>query len=189
MAQVCAEEGYRRATVQAVIARARVSSKAFYELFRHREECFLAAYDAAVVRLLVRVLAAYGNAGAGRSWPERLRAALEALLLFLASEPTAARICFVEVVVAGPPARARYESTTRVLAGLIEAGREPGWGEQPPGSTAVWVVHGVALAIRDQILAGRSGRLSELLEDLLYSALVPYVGQREALRVAGRGGA
>jgi hypothetical protein len=78
----------------------------------------------------------------------------------------------------------------RVLAGLVEAGRgEPGGGERLPASIAVRVVHGVALAIRDQILAGRGGRLSELLEDLLYSALIPYVGQREALRLAGRRGA
>jgi AcrR family transcriptional regulator len=170
-----------------------VSSKAFHELFRDREECFLAAYDAAVVRLLGRVIAAYGNAG--RAWPERLRAALEALLLSLESEPAVARVCFVEVVVAGPAARARYESTTRVLAWLVEAGRgepgggEPGGAERLPASTAVWVVHGLALAIRDQILAGRGGRLSELLEDLIYTALVPYLGQEQALRVAGRRGA
>src|SRR5262249_28796564 len=59
MAQACAAEGYGRATVAAVIARAGVSRKTFYEQFSDREDCFLAAYDAIVSQFIERVIAAY----------------------------------------------------------------------------------------------------------------------------------
>jgi hypothetical protein len=72
-----------------------------------------------------------------------------------------------------------------VLATLLDEGR----GERPghrdlPASTAVAMVHGSALVIRDHILADATALLGELLPDLMYATLVPYVGQEEALRLA-----
>src|SRR3954452_23052879 len=48
MAETVAAKGYAATTVADVVARAGVSRKTFYEHFRDREDCFLAAYDAAV---------------------------------------------------------------------------------------------------------------------------------------------
>jgi AcrR family transcriptional regulator len=47
------------------------------------------------------------------------------------------------------------------------------------------VIEGGAFLIREQILAGCTEQLESLLPDLTYAALVPYLGQREALRQAG----
>jgi AcrR family transcriptional regulator len=187
MAEVCASNGYGAATVAAVTARAGVSRKTFYEYFSDREACFLAAYDAILGRFFDQVIGAYRLPE--RPWPERVRAALAQLLSFLAAEPAFARMCIVEVVTAGPRALERYMSAVRLLARLLDEGR----GERPghedlPTSTAFAVIHGSALVIRDQILAGRTEQLSELLPDLLYTALVPYVGQEEALRRASAPG-
>src|SRR5215218_6805837 len=52
MAQVVAEKGYGAATVADVIERAGVSRKTFYEHFRDKEACFLAAFDTGVEILL-----------------------------------------------------------------------------------------------------------------------------------------
>jgi AcrR family transcriptional regulator len=180
MVEVCAADGYGAATVSAVIARARVSRKTFYEQFDDRESCFLAAYDAIVGELRTKLIGAYEQQEL--SWPERIRAALEALLRYLATEPRSARMCVVEVLAAGPSALERYTSALRVLANTLDAWREehPGY-ELKPASTADAVIHGCALLIRNHILAGRTERLPELLPDLLFAALVTYIGQEEAL--------
>src|SRR3954454_2857364 len=52
MAQAVAEKGYAATTVADVIAGAGVSRKTFYEQFRDKEDCFLAAYDTGVELLL-----------------------------------------------------------------------------------------------------------------------------------------
>jgi AcrR family transcriptional regulator len=181
IAEVCASDGYGGASVAAVVARAGVSRKTFYEHFTNKEACFLAAYDAILNKFLGVVIDAYKQPEL--AWPKRVEAALDALLSFLAAEPAFARMCIVEVVAAGPRALERYMSAVRLLANLLGDGRGACAGhEEVPASTAVAVIQGSALVIRDQILAGRTEQLTKLLPDLLYAALVPYLGQEEALR-------
>jgi AcrR family transcriptional regulator len=186
MAQACASEGYGGATVAAVIARAGVSRKTFYEQFRDREDCFLAAYDAILARFLAEVIAAYQQPEL--DWPLRVRAAVQALLAFLAAEPAYARMCIVEVLAAGERANDRYTWAVRALASLLDEGSaqlpNP---EEVPASISGAVIEGGAFLIREQILAGRNEQLETLLPDITYAALVPYLGQDEALRVAQAG--
>jgi AcrR family transcriptional regulator len=184
MAQICAAGGYGAATVEAVIARAGVSRRTFYDQFKDREECFLAAYDAVLAQFLERVLAAYGQAGP--DWPERMRAAIAALLSFLAADPAFARMCIVEVLAAGERALDRYHAAVGVLAGLLDDGRAltPD-AEELPGAVAADIVEGGAFLIREQILAGRTEQLEALLPDITYATLVPYLGPEQAFRRAG----
>jgi AcrR family transcriptional regulator len=188
MAQVCASEGYGGATVAAVIARAGVSRKTFYQQFANREDCFLAAYDAILAQFLGKVTAAYQQPEL--DWPGRVRAAAEALLTFLAAEPAFARMCIVEVLAAGERAIERYGSAVEVLAGLLDEGRRqlPN-ADEVPATTSGALIEGGAFLIREQILAGRTEQLETLLPDITYAALVPYLGQEEALRTAQAGGA
>jgi AcrR family transcriptional regulator len=183
MAEVCAAHGYAGTSVALVVARAGVSRQTFYEHFTDKEACFLAAYDAILDSFLGEVSAAYEQSAG--PWPERIRATIEALLALLAAKPAFTRMCIIEVLAAGPSALMRYMSAAGALAGLFEQGR----GERPghehlPTSTALAVIHGGALAIRDQILDGADEQLTELLPGLTYGMLVPYIGQEEALRVA-----
>jgi AcrR family transcriptional regulator len=139
--------------VAAVIAGAGVSRKTFYEQFRDREDCFLAAYDAILAQFLARVTAAYRQPEL--DWPERVRAAIEALLAFLAAEPAFARMCIVEALAAGERAIERYDSAVLALAGLLDEGR----GQLPnpdevPATMARALIEGGAFLIREQILAG-----------------------------------
>ena len=55
MANATAEKGYVHTTVADVIKRAGVSRETFYEHFSDKEDCFIAAYDAGVEAVLVRV--------------------------------------------------------------------------------------------------------------------------------------
>src|SRR5687768_18574853 len=49
-----AERGYAAATIDDVVRRAGVSKKTFYEHFADKQDCFLAAYEAASEELLER---------------------------------------------------------------------------------------------------------------------------------------
>ena len=57
-----AERGYAAATIDDVVRRAGVSKKTFYEHFADKQDCFLAAYEAASEELLERVREAHADA-------------------------------------------------------------------------------------------------------------------------------
>jgi len=117
MAHVVATAGYEETTVERVLVQAGVSRRTFYELFDDREDCFLAAYDDAMGRVLGVVTDAYLDCEA----PERrIEAALEAFLDFLAAEPELARMCIVEVFAAGAQARERRAAVMERLAQLVQ---------------------------------------------------------------------
>jgi AcrR family transcriptional regulator len=69
--QAAAELGYAEMSVEAIIVRAGVSRRTFYEHFKNKEDAFLAAYDAVVHRTVTRVRRAYLNETTAleRCWP------------------------------------------------------------------------------------------------------------------------
>jgi len=142
LVEVLAEHGLENASVGRICKRAGVSRRTFYEIFDDRDECLLAAFDAAVDRLAVPVLAAYRGPGATRqkrgaqkpqAWRERIRAALIALLEQFDSEPDLARMCVVETLKAGPRVAERRAGVLAALVAAVEQGR----GEARRGSRAV----------------------------------------------------
>ena len=62
-----------------MIGTAGVSRKTFYELFDSKEDCFLAAYDILLGRLLDDAEAAFALQP-GAPWPERIETGLRAVL-------------------------------------------------------------------------------------------------------------
>ena len=112
-----ADKGYASATIDDIVRGAGVSKKTFYEHFRDKEDCFLAAYEAAAGELFERVRAAQHEPG---DWLERARAGIRAYLRWLAGDPALARVFLIEVAAAGPRAAAcrerlrdRYAELTR----------------------------------------------------------------------------
>ena len=180
MAEACARKGYGSTSVADVVAGARVSRATFYALFHDKEDCFLAAYDAVTAQALGKLIQAYRQ---DAPWPERVAGALEAVLAFGAAEPAFARMCLVEVLAAGPAALERHQGVVRVVAALVDEGEaftEERRGFPPRVGRAV-VGGGLAL-VREEIMAGRTAQLPELLPDLVYTTLAPYLGHEGALR-------
>ncbi len=112
-----ADKGYASATIDDIVRGAGVSKKTFYEHFRDKEDCFLAAYETAAGELFERVRAAQHEPG---DWLERARAGIRAYLRWLAGDPALARVFLIEVAAAGPRAAAcrerlrdRYAELTR----------------------------------------------------------------------------
>jgi AcrR family transcriptional regulator len=171
------ELGYPALTVAAILQRAGVSRKTFYEHFADKEECFLAAYDVVTGGLLHGVSVAYEQPG---PWRQRVRAGLAEFLRLLAAEPAFARMCIVEVLAAGPRALQRRDDAMRRFTVFFDAGlREMPPGADPPPFLAESVVGAIYELVYARIRRGETEALPEILDDLMYVALVPFLG-REA---------
>jgi len=189
MVRVAAAKGYEAATVADVIEVAGVSRETFHEMFVGKEDCFLEAYDAVIDVLVAHVTSAYEAAG-GEPWPDRMTAALRALVALLASESDIARMAMVEVTAVGESARERYRAALTRFSRLLEEGREYApEGHSLPPDTARFAIGGATSLIFDEIRAGRGPELERILPDLVFAVLMPYLGpeaaEDEMRRVAG----
>lgn len=175
MVRTAAARGYAEATIDEVTAMAGLPREAFDELWPDKEACFLEAYDAVVDVLLAHVAAAFESASG--AWPERLAAALEALLSLLAAEADIARMAIVEVTAVGEDARLRYRRALDRFVPFLDAGRELSpRGEELPADTARFAIGSVVATIFDEVRAGRGGELPRARARLLLALLTPYLG-------------
>jgi len=118
MTEAVAQRGFARVTVADVIRGAGVSRETFYEHFRDKEECFLAALDGAAELLAQHVGGAFAEADVAAP-VDRLDAVLGAYLETMASEPAAARTFLIEVYAAGDAAIARRVATLNRFVDLL----------------------------------------------------------------------
>jgi AcrR family transcriptional regulator len=145
-----AEKGYAHTTVADVVARARVSRRAFYDHFTDLPECFFAAVTAAQEEIFAHLSAriagpgggtpraAHGGASAAATSPAdaspagTLRRSVHAYLTLCAQEPEFARCVLVELPAAGPAALAGRNAAYRWIAGLLRLWRERAHGGALP---------------------------------------------------------
>lgn len=184
LAAVCAVKGYAQIRVQDIIDHAGVSRRTFYDLFADKEECFLAAYDVILARVFDHVDAAYRTGQL--PWAQRVAAALRALIEQYDADPGLARLVMVEVHAAGQRALERRDAALRRFSVFFDAGA----AELPPSMSgrellAQAVTGGLYETLFTYIVTGRIDRLPDLLPDLLYCALVPYLGHGAALAASG----
>ncbi len=180
--EVAGAEGYAGMTVSAVIARAGVSRKTFYEFFADREACFLAAFDDVLDRGLAGVREAIDEHA---PWPEQVRAALSRGLDVLAAHPHEARVGFVEVLAAGPRALVRRDEAMRAFMVFLS----PGYDAAPAGLAvpelmAEAVVGALYEIVYARVLNGSVAELPALLPQLLFCALAPFIGAEAAAAAA-----
>jgi AcrR family transcriptional regulator len=173
MAECCAEKTFADTTISDIVGRAGVSRRTFYKLFANKRDCFEAAINS-FAEEIPRIVAA-GSSEA--SWPDRVRKTIAEILGRLAAKPAFANLALVEAVGVDPALVNRYWDP------LIEAmSRSPEEREgEPPISAARAAVGAAQVLIAQKVSAGRGEQLPELLPDLVYIALVPFVGQEEAL--------
>jgi len=183
MKSLAGENGYHEASIAGVIKRAGVTRKAFYKLFEDKEQCFIRAYERDLARLLTLTLEAFETQD---KWADRVRAALSALLHALARDPTAARLCFIEVMTAGPRAIAARNEAMRGFTIVFDTGRLEDDRARPP-ALALNMVGGMSEIIHREIAAGRAEDLPNVLPDLMYTAVLPILGPEAAERELERG--
>jgi AcrR family transcriptional regulator len=116
-------KGYHATTVPMIVRAAKSSVGSFYFYFRNKEDIFAAALDA----LGAHISAALNEAirAAGADVPAQMRAAVKALVRFLAENPEEARILIVESSGLGKQLEAVrrqvIESHTRGVEGALRA--------------------------------------------------------------------
>jgi AcrR family transcriptional regulator len=182
IAHEVAERGYRATTITEISKSASVSTRDFYEIFETKEECFLAAFDA-VRDHLARLIAA--AAATEPDWTRQAIGCLRAGLDFFSSQPDLARLCLLESVSATPAIAIAYREAVLALVPALAAGRS----ELPDPDTLLpetesSIIGGAVSLVTGRIVAGETGRLPQLLPDLIEFTLSPYLGAERALGLA-----
>jgi AcrR family transcriptional regulator len=177
-----AEHGYNETTVSSIIKAAGLSRATFYQLFTDREACFTAAYEATLADLRQTAL---GAPAPGEQWPERVRAALAALLAALAANPERARLFLVAPATVGDQALERHHRALRDLIGdLIATPPGPPASPRPSEAREQALAGGLSGLIVRKIQAGEEGQLPDLLPALSELLFRPYLGEDAAIRLA-----
>ena len=180
MVRVAAAKGYEATTAADVIEAAGVSREVFDATFVGKEGCFLEAYDAVIDVLVAHVSTAFEST-VGQPWPDRIVAALRALVDLLATEHDIARMAMVEVTAVGEDARIRYRGALGRFTYFLEEGRSASaQGDELPADTARFAIGGATSMIFDEIRAGRGPELRQVLPDLVFAVLMPYLGPEAA---------
>ncbi len=170
--------GYRDAHITEVVHRAGVSRRTFYEHFEGKEECFAAAYEHAMGQLWQLTLREFEMQ---EEWVDALRAGLRAMLEALARRPEAARVCFVEVLAAGPAAAERRDAAMRSFLPLFaDAPIAVPRAERIFDALGMGRVAELTEVLHGEIAAGRTADLPALLPDLTYLAVLPFLGPEAA---------
>jgi AcrR family transcriptional regulator len=176
--EAVAEHGYNATTIGAITEAAGISRRTFYEHFKDKEGCFLAAYEMIDTHVRGAMLTAAERPG---PWPERVHAGLAALLDVLSRDLAVARFYLTEPLAAGGEIAARYRDAMALLAATI---RPEAAADADVEIRDQVLMGGVATLIARRLKAGEAGSLPELLPDLTELALAPYLGREEARSLA-----
>lgn len=173
-----AGNGYRDASVRRARAAAGVSAAEFEAEFADKDECLFAAYD-----LLTEVVVERASANCDRSapWPDRIRMGLESLLGALAVQPQLAVAITRSFPAIRPAAYQRYVALLSRFVPIMHEGREYAEvDEDLPDEVELLAVGAAEAIIFGEVEAGRAERLPQMLPEILFSTLVPFIGPERA---------
>ena len=162
-----AHKGYARVTVGDVVSEAGVSRRTFYEQFKDKEDCFLAAYATGTDALINDMVKASLAVGPDAHWREVLKVAIDAYVEMLAADPEFARTFLVDVLGAGAAAvelRGRvYEQFVQqyVVLARRAAREQPEIGEVPEVYLRA-LVGGIGELVQQHLLTKDAKTLPEL---------------------------
>ncbi len=181
-AELVAERGYQKTTIELIAKTARVALVTFYEHFANKEECFLAAFDESVEaagEVFVEMV------DTEQPWVDQIAAGLEVFLEMVVTERSRAKLCIVESQAAGGEALARYQGMLESVAPKLREGRDLNQRtSRLPEGLEVAIVGGLMWLVHQRLVADRVDDLKGLLPEMLQVTLTPYVGEVEAARAA-----
>jgi AcrR family transcriptional regulator len=182
MARSCAERTFAGTTIGDIVADAGVSRATFYKHFENKRECFDAAAEEFLVELRSVAADAAGSDSASAS--DATRDGVEALLRRLSEKPTFAKLLLVEAPNVNPSMVPRCRDL--VVEAMGERWRQTRTAKRPGADPGI--AFGRAnILLAEHLSSDGNGDLTALLPELVYVALLPYIGQDKALELAGRG--
>jgi AcrR family transcriptional regulator len=171
-------KGYGDASVETARKGAGVSAAEFEAEFGDKDGCLFAAYDR-----LTDTMVAQASADCERDepWPDRVRIGLERLLQAIAAQPEMARALTRSFPGIRPAAYERYVGLLSRFVPFMREGRDySGVDEELPGEVELLAVGAAEAIIFSEVDAGRAERLPQMLPEILFSVLVPFMGPDRA---------
>ena len=170
---VAGERGSEGVSVTAVVARAGVSRKTFYDVFENREDCLLAVIEQTLTDIATHAGQEYEQQD---GWSARLRAGLAAVLACLEQEQTGA-LALGYLLGYGPSPVEPRAQVLRRLHLLVDHGRGYASSRRAPSPlTGEFVVGSVLAAVYAGMRERHSPQLVDLLNPLMWMIVLPYLG-------------
>lgn len=178
MVEMVGSHGFAAVDIETLCERASVGRAHFQRCFADLEDCFLGLHDEAVAELCGRV----DSACDGReAWHDRIWAAGLAAMRFFQEDPVRARFLVVAVNGAGNGAQSRRDRIVQRIADLLDRGRGEVGDERPVSRCTAEIAAGAVYGtILTRVEAGSIDRGEEFLPELIYLAVMPYLGARAA---------
>jgi AcrR family transcriptional regulator len=199
-AAIVAEKGLASLTIPEIARRANVSHQTFYEMYPTKHDAFLGTQKVGLHQALRVTVAAYEENK--EDWPRGVAAGLRALLGYLASEPAHAHLILVDTFAASPEAIEIRDTSIHAFAAYLQPGYHyassssnngpgtngsgmPG-GRSVPGVAPEAIAGGIWQVLNYYIEDERIDELPEVAPQLIYAALTPFIGPKDAAKAARR---
>jgi AcrR family transcriptional regulator len=169
MLDCVADQGYPATTVGEVVAAARCSRNAFYELFEDKEACYIAAADETGAEMLNALVSA---AQQEESWLDALRSGTRSYLRWWADNPNYAAAYLIHLPAAGPRALEQRDRVYADFAAMFEGLAARARAEQPlipplPPLAPRLLVMSITELIAQEVRNRRVAELPELEDQLV----------------------
>jgi AcrR family transcriptional regulator len=181
-AAIVAEKGLAGLTIPEIARRANVSHQTFYEMYPTKEDAFLGAQKVGLHQALRIAVQAYE--AQGEDWPMGVAAGIRALLDYLASEPAHAHLTVVDTFAAGPLAIEIRDTGLHAFAAYLQPGYHYSSSHSVPGIAPEAIAGGIWQVLHNHIEHERVEDIASLAPQLVYVALAPFIGGKEAGRIA-----
>lgn len=185
--RLIAAKGVAGTSIEALVKEAGVSSVTFYEFFKGKEECFVAAFDRAIDFAADELTqAAAGDpAAGGLSWSEEIATGLRAVTALIPANPERAHLCLVEAQTGGSDLTRHFEAVLDRVAAKLREGRAletappdlPVTHEEATAGALAWL-------LRERLERGGEEELAALYPELIDIALAPYLEGGEQASIA-----
>jgi AcrR family transcriptional regulator len=172
--EIFAKRGFQAATVENIVAAAKIGVGSFYAHFDNKGECLLAACEKISAEAHSQIAAALPAAG---DWADRVLVGLHAFLTFVAGQPLAARVVLIEAQTGGPEPLRRYGETIEEVARVLRGGRAVAkLDPEPPPSFEEATASGLAWLVQARLIRGEVDDVNSLVAEMAAVALEPYLG-------------
>jgi AcrR family transcriptional regulator len=188
MLECVARDGYEATTVPQVVATARVSRNAFYELFDDKADCFIAVCDQTSQELLAELL----ELTSAPTWTAAMREGAYRYLLWWQERPTISSAYLLSLPTVGDRALRQRERHYAAFRAMFVALGRRARAEQPQLAPLSELVPRALVIlftelVAEEVRAGRTASLTGLADDVATLAIRLLADDATASR-AGRSG-
>jgi AcrR family transcriptional regulator len=177
VANLTAAKGYPALSLEEIVSEAAISLQTFYEHFENKEEAFLATFEMGHAKATAAI---NRSLNLKLTWAQNVRLGVDALLEFLASEPSIARLACVDILIAYPHVTGRVNEANFSYIELLDIGPDDSYPNMPPPVMREASVGGIFELLHDYILHGRTQRVTELVDYAMYIVITPFAGREIA---------